>query len=781
MSVFRPRWFRHYLPPARPLPSWPGFRLFADDFAGTGALAGVWSAWAGTAPTRDTDRAAPVGVGAANRAIVSGFTFGDRQSAEVTLSTMPSADGSVIYLIVRGSTNGANGYFAAINANGWGLWKSLTFNPTQLAAATGTFASGDVVRLSIDGTALSLRKNGVVVASLDAGSDIASGYPGFGFWSQANLNARVESFSADDGPVPNVGVAAVTEAADTVAAATTTESHGTASVTEAGDTVAAIGAQETYGTGAATEADDTASATGQVEIHGSGGGTEEADTLAGSGLAGVTGTAAMTEAADTAASTTATETHGAADVTEAGDTSYGVGGSGTLVSGTMQEAGDTLAAEGSAMTAGDLDAAEAADTVSGSTTTETHGATNATETGDTLAGTASSGGAGFADVTEAPDTSASTSTTEQHAVGTPTESADTAAATGTTGAFGVTGQGNPTEAGDTLAGTTTAETHGTAAPAEAADTGAGVASQSQHGALSQGETPDSTQGIATQTTHGTASATETSDTVFAHDGLHNLGTLSSTEDDDTTAADASQMLPTLARPGRSGSIAEDIQSLTPGAIWEGFVIDAHALGAGIWRFSNWANELGGGVIWQGHVYTPWALKAEGYDRSSNGALPRPQITAANIAGILSALCIDYEDLRMALVTRHRTFVRYLDAANFAAGNAEANPERYMPPEIYRVRRKMSETRQQVAWELTSVFDAAGISLPRRLILADSCTWRRYRGPECGYHGTAMWTADGVPTANPAKDVCGRGLTDCQLRFPNQALRTSAFPGAQVQQ
>ncbi len=110
---------------------------------------------------------------------------------------------------------------------------------------------------------------------------------------------------------------------------------------------------------------------------------------------------------------------------------------------------------------------------------------------------------------------------------------------------------------------------------------------------------------------------------------------------------------------------QDIQKPAPGAIIELFELDATAQGAAsVYRFVNWANPLGGDVVWRGQTYTRYPVEAEGFELSGRGALPRPKLRVANATGLMGALAIELDDLLGARVTRWRTFVHYLDAVNF---------------------------------------------------------------------------------------------------------------------
>lgn len=222
---------------------------------------------------------------------------------------------------------------------------------------------------------------------------------------------------------------------------------------------------------------------------------------------------------------------------------------------------------------------------------------------------------------------------------------------------------------------------------------------------------------------------------------------------------------------------QDIQKPAPGAIIELFELDATAQGAAsVYRFVNWANPLGGDVVWRGQTYTRYPVEAEGFELSGRGALPRPKLRVANATGLMGALAIELDDLLGARVTRWRTFVHYLDAVNFSGGNPTADSNQCLSRDVWVVDRKSSENRVFVEFELAAPIDVAGVMLPRRQVVATVCAWR-YRSAECGYAGGPVADKNDNPTSNAALDACGKRLASCKLRFGATAvLPYGGFPG-----
>lgn len=222
----------------------------------------------------------------------------------------------------------------------------------------------------------------------------------------------------------------------------------------------------------------------------------------------------------------------------------------------------------------------------------------------------------------------------------------------------------------------------------------------------------------------------------------------------------------------------DAQRLESGRIVTLYTLDLTVIGGtDVLRFTaDGPNELGGDIVWGGQSYVRFPIEAEGFERAGSGALPRPRLRVANVTGLIGALAIGMDDLLGARLMRERTFVRYLDAANFAAGNPEADHNQYLDREVWFMDRKSAENPVFIEWELAAAFDVAGVMLPRRQFVQNLCTWR-YRGPECGYTGGPVADRNDRPTADPAKDACGKRLASCQLRFGQYAeLPFGGFPG-----
>lgn len=233
------------------------------------------------------------------------------------------------------------------------------------------------------------------------------------------------------------------------------------------------------------------------------------------------------------------------------------------------------------------------------------------------------------------------------------------------------------------------------------------------------------------------------------------------------------------------SVWADLSEVAPSAIIELFemTLDSTLHGStDTYRWHNGCNaDMTGNVVWNGNIYPRLPVKAEGFEYTNTGTLPRPTLTISNLDGNITALLLlvnaftPGNDLGGATVKRVRTLKKYLD------GQPSADPHAKFPDEIWYVDRKASESRDSVSFELASKFDLAGIMLPKRQVIANICQWK-YRSTECGYTGSNYWGINDQPVTTLAQDKCGKRLSSCKLRFGATAeLPFGSFPGAGLTQ
>lgn len=224
------------------------------------------------------------------------------------------------------------------------------------------------------------------------------------------------------------------------------------------------------------------------------------------------------------------------------------------------------------------------------------------------------------------------------------------------------------------------------------------------------------------------------------------------------------------------TIRADSQLLEPGSKVRLFKLDATVINpaAGALHFHPYNQE--GPITWQGVEYFPWPIQTDGFEKTSDRP-PTPSLTVANVDQSITAMCLQFDDLVGAILTRKSTLSKYLDAVNFVDGNPGANPDEQYPDEVWFLDRKESEDRYAVKWALSSALDFNGVVLPGRIIVANQCAWM-YRSAECGYAGPPVAKYDDTPTTSSALDNCSRRVSGCKLRFgEDNPLPYGSFPAA----
>ena len=219
------------------------------------------------------------------------------------------------------------------------------------------------------------------------------------------------------------------------------------------------------------------------------------------------------------------------------------------------------------------------------------------------------------------------------------------------------------------------------------------------------------------------------------------------------------------------SAYEELANINPSAIIELFELrlDSTLHGSSdVYRFHSGSNaDIDGNIVFNSQTYTRIPVKAEGFEYSNTGTLPRPTLSISNLDGTMTTLLLLVNattagnDLGGAEVRRIRTLKKYLD------GESAADPNARWPEERWFVDRKAFESRDQVTFELASKFDLAGQKIPKRQVIANVCQWK-YRSSECSYTGSNYFDVNGNSVGSLAEDVCGKRVSSCKLRFGDTA-------------
>ena len=154
----------------------------------------------------------------------------------------------------------------------------------------------------------------------------------------------------------------------------------------------------------------------------------------------------------------------------------------------------------------------------------------------------------------------------------------------------------------------------------------------------------------------------------------------------------------------------------------------------VFRFHAGANLNNfGQIIFNSNSYQRVAVKAEGFEDTSTGTIPRPTLTFSNLGGIDKDSTVmtmtDFlnvvntvtpgNDLLNAKVTRLLPLASALDNANFVGDNPFGTPSTdRLQDKVYYIDRKAVENRQIVQFELVSVLDMQNKKIPARIVTRD---------------------------------------------------------------
>ena len=178
------------------------------------------------------------------------------------------------------------------------------------------------------------------------------------------------------------------------------------------------------------------------------------------------------------------------------------------------------------------------------------------------------------------------------------------------------------------------------------------------------------------------------------------------------------------------TIQQDVKSSWHDAIVQLFELDISVITKNAndkFYFTSDIFPDGTKIIWQGQVYEPFPISAIGFETTTRGTIPQPELTVANVLGTLAPITSAFDDLIGSRITRRRTLGKYLD------NGISPNAAEEFPVDIFYIERKTSETSLSITWQLSNKIDLEGLQLPRRVITQNYCLWK-YRSSECSYAG-----------------------------------------------
>lgn len=183
---------------------------------------------------------------------------------------------------------------------------------------------------------------------------------------------------------------------------------------------------------------------------------------------------------------------------------------------------------------------------------------------------------------------------------------------------------------------------------------------------------------------------------------------------------------------------EHVQTLfevDPSAIISLYQIDLKEKGK--YLFHAGENGYKNKIIFDSLAYDFFPIQAEGFEIKGDGRLPRPKLVLSNHGGVISMRLNYFKDFINYKVTRIKTFVKYLDNANFPNNlnpHSEPDPEAAFEQDVFFINQKTKEDDSIVEFELVSLLELQNANIPNRTVYSNHCSWQ-YRGDiGCGYKG-----------------------------------------------
>ncbi len=189
------------------------------------------------------------------------------------------------------------------------------------------------------------------------------------------------------------------------------------------------------------------------------------------------------------------------------------------------------------------------------------------------------------------------------------------------------------------------------------------------------------------------------------------------------------------------------------------------------------------IMFGGQPYKSWNVKTAGFKVSGKGRLPTPTFAMGDRDASMSAYIALHDFFRGAVLSRIKTYGKYLD------GQPGADSTETQPPEMYQLMRIESQKDDMVQWRMESFLANSGKKVPARIIENNYCPfdYREHNGvgfdnstsdKACPYIGVLYFDeSDGAVTAS--QDSCGKMYSSCRKRhpLPGDVIPFGGFVGA----
>jgi len=158
------------------------------------------------------------------------------------------------------------------------------------------------------------------------------------------------------------------------------------------------------------------------------------------------------------------------------------------------------------------------------------------------------------------------------------------------------------------------------------------------------------------------------------------------------------------------TIQQDAQKPGLKALVELYTFDLSALAGPVFRVTPNVGPTGLAVSYGGAIYTPLPIKGDGWQRTVDGASPRPVLKLANITRFIQPILTNYGQCVGATVTRVVTTEDYLDTG------ATPDGSQALTVDVYTVNQCTKLNRFEVEFKLMSPLDVPTKMFPPRQVL-----------------------------------------------------------------
>lgn len=160
------------------------------------------------------------------------------------------------------------------------------------------------------------------------------------------------------------------------------------------------------------------------------------------------------------------------------------------------------------------------------------------------------------------------------------------------------------------------------------------------------------------------------------------------------------------------TIQQMIQQSTTDPLVELYELDSRVIGGGVYYFtpmtaSDNTTIVSGNIMWM-----PLPVQLENLSYSTTDAPAKPTLTVSNINRTFLWGVISMGDLVGSKLTRWRTFSSYLNGTSTVAIQS-------LPKDVFYIEKKLVHNKINIQWQLTSIIDKSGASIPREVFLRSS--------------------------------------------------------------